>query len=146
MQVVGSFYRATASTALQQGRNKKNSVSIAGVRPPKHRLLSLTYYFDNHNNLSSHIQKAKISGYQGSTDRREKINSFKNMRISSLSFNCSRCLSGKLVMTLASRGNNASDAKPRKSSPGAGWFFRSGLHTVNNDVFKDSVRRYKLSR
>lgn len=85
-----------------------------------------TLYFDNHNSLSSHVQKAKIAdikaaqteGEGGGVER--EINSFKNMRNSSLSLNCSRCLSDKLVMTPASRGNNASDAKPRKPSPDAG--------------------------
>ena len=67
----------------------------------------------------SRRQNLRISG---STDRVGVggINTFKSISISSLSFNCGRCLSGKLVMTLASRSNNASDAKPRKSSPGAG--------------------------
>lgn len=60
---MGSFYRATASTALQQGRNKKNSVSIAGVRPPKHRLLSLT-----HTILTTIIALAVMSRRQKSAD------------------------------------------------------------------------------
>lgn len=116
---MGSFYRATASTALQQGRNKKICVSIAGIRPPKHRLLSLTHTVLTTITAQS-CPEDKISGDQGSTDKGGKINSFKNICISSLPFNCSRCLSVKLVMTLASRGNNDSDAKPRKSSPSAG--------------------------
>lgn len=65
---MGSFYRATASTALQQGRNKKICVSIAGIRPPKHLLLSLTHTILTTITAQS-CPEDKISGDQGSTDK-----------------------------------------------------------------------------
>lgn len=97
--------------------------------------------FDNHVIFSSNARQAKkyikTNGYHDSTHR----NTTNVIRpcITSLPFPCSRCLPGKLVMTLASRGNNASDAEPRTIIPRWWVIFRSGLHTVKKDVFKDSV-------
>lgn len=79
--------------------------------------------------------QGETCGHQRSTDR-GKIRPFKSMWISSLSFHC---WSGKLVMTTAGRGNNAS--KAQKTSPGAGWFSAPVSTRLTRMFFEDSVRR-----
>lgn len=98
--------------------------------------------FDNRVIFSSNARRAekyiKTNGCHDSTHR--KNTNVIRPCITSPSFHCSRYSPGKLVMTLASRGNNASDAEPRTIIPRWWVIFRSGLHTVKKDVFKDSVR------